>query len=501
MLPNLIRSGMSINEKVNYKIVHTSFSFAQRSDIVSKIKDDFPVEIPFLEFGGVSEDIKEAFDTYLYIEDTDNFEETFRNLAGRFAHVRFSDLGPISGEELVTLVKSCEDESVSNIIEGEYYQIASGPLRNLIVKCISPSIEDKFVKVEYEILGEIKVDLISINNLSNLIRQLPETREYSFMSLVESAKDSGFKRAICIDGSYVLHREIHGYHNMYTSKNRRFIGGCYGFYFTLLKLKELWAEFEIHVIFDGYDKEKFEKNTEYKKNRTVQTNRFREAYSDNRQWIKNLSEALGFHLYHLLDKEGDDVIGSVAFTLESQGYDRIHIYSIDTDFFQLVTPTIFLDLPKPTLRGHPVRVGVEEALQEFGVNRVEKINWFRALQGDSSDNIPSINIFYKKNGISIPTIQSKEYLPFVNEADTIEDLIYILRLNPKFIQFAELGQFDRNLQLLTINRSIFNGQSDPLESYENSFDENRCLELLEQNAFYKELESWNKNSRIFRGLW
>lgn len=485
-----------IDANSKYRLVYTSVAFAKNLAFLRKLQDSYNVEIPFLDVEMLSEEMRAAFDTYLYIPEGPHADDTFSKITRSYPQVTFTHLGTILGREVLQMLESCAVEVSSNAQVGQHYRILSGPYRNLIVKLVERDADAALV--EYPLFKETRNLTVSVANLVSIAP--PPDSQFGFNNLLEQAHEMSQHHAIILDGNNVLYRNMFGYSQLFTRLENRFVGGAFGFYFTLLKLKELYPEYALHIVFDGYDVEKMSANPEYKSTRISNTPKFKDAFRDNLDWTKRFIQAAGFSLYHLLDREADDVIGSLAARFQRDGYKKVLIYSSDTDFCQLVSDTIEIYTPKSSFRGHTQRVTVADVQEKFGISEVRKTNWIRALAGDTTDDIPSVNIFNKNHNIPYTNIRASDYTSYVNAAPTLEHLRTQLRPLELFTAFIESGQFDRNYNLLTLNTSLFLDDVS-LDPYTSQFDYAECTKLLEEVSFYKELEQFERGSRILRGVW
>ena len=503
---------MAIQADKKYHLVYTALAFGRNEQFLRKIQAQYGLEIPFIDYD-LPVELKEALDTYIYVSEDGGFQTVFNKLRRQYSQVNFTHLGLVPGIEILKLMQSCEATVQRHIAIGSFYRIIQGDLRNLQVQLLSH--DENEGKVGFQLLGEQKELDIPLAALELI--DAPLNPWAGFRNLMTTEFDRDNKNAVIVDGSYALHRAMFGNDKLYTKK-KRFVGGCSGFYFELLRLKELYPEYELHVVFDGYDKRKFEDNPEYKSQRVTYTDKWYKAYADNLDWCKRLTQALGFHLHVPTDKEGDDVVGSLATRL-TQGFNYQHvvIFSLDTDFYQLVDERIHLLLPKLSFRGNSVIVTPERAREYFGfekpdpedksqkiltcVNRNDKINWFRALAGDSSDNIKSINKFMFEYTNGTKTMYgAQHYLPIINAADTIEDCRDALRDDPRFNDFVEQGQFEANLKLLTIRRDYFDTYTS-LAEFKGEFNYQQLEGMLAEVSFFKEIEMLPRVARIFQSIW
>lgn len=86
--------------------------------------------------------------------------------------------------------------------------------------------------------------------------------------------------------------------------------------------------------------------------------------------------------------EADDVIGTLAFQAEKQGF-KVFMMTPDKDFGQLVTENSLIY--KPAKFGKKATIlGVKEVCERFGIENTSQVKDILGLWGDASDNIPGI---------------------------------------------------------------------------------------------------------------
>lgn len=488
---------MSLNRSAKYQLLFTQLNFSNNIAFLKRLAQSIPaLEIPYLDYLDSAESTLEAFDSYIYLLDQDGWREAYTDLQRKHPKLTATHIGAITGEQALKMVDAATDQRRAESAPNDYFKILSGPMRNLVVQL--DRVEGETAHVHHTLLKERRDMTLPITNLGP--SEAPPSATEGFTNLLDQNQAAGNKRAIVVDGSYALYRAMFGYSTMYTRAGSKFVGGAFGFYFTMLELKELYPEYEIHVVFDGWDERKMTENPEYKALRISNTPKFKQAFHENREWIKAFIKAAGFYLYHPDDKEADDVIGSIVGWLRNQKYQHVYIYSLDTDFRQLLGPTVEQICPKQNFRGFTERVTAAAACAEFGINSINKVNWYRAVAGDSSDNIPTINMFYKSQGHRVPTIERDDYLPFVNAAKTFDEYRQTLADHATFAHFVAQGQFDKNFKLLTINTSLFDSYVS-LDMHKGEFSVDEIAKLLEQFCFFKELEMLERNARILGAVW
>ncbi len=104
--------------------------------------------------------------------------------------------------------------------------------------------------------------------------------------------------------------------------------------------------------------------------------------------VDRLFAAYNIPVIRMPGYEADDIIGTLAHEASECGF-QTWMVTPDKDYDQLVTDEIYV--LKPGRRGSEYeRLGVNEVLEKWDVERVEQVIDILGLMGDSSDNIPGI---------------------------------------------------------------------------------------------------------------
>ncbi|MGB3789525.1 MAG: DNA polymerase, partial [Phormidesmis sp.] len=123
--------------------------------------------------------------------------------------------------------------------------------------------------------------------------------------------------------------------------------------------------------------------------------------------VENLKELLGaFHLpiFCTPGYEADDMIGTLATRARNKGY-RVKILSGDQDLFQLIDDdedikVIYISTVFGSRTSSAKEYGVAEVLEKLSILPCQVID-YKALCGDSSDNIPGVQGIGKKTAIKL----------------------------------------------------------------------------------------------------
>lgn len=193
------------------------------------------------------------------------------------------------------------------------------------------------------------------------------------------------EKIVLIDGHSILHRAYFGMPPLTTAEGIP-TNAVFGFIKMMLNFLEDEKPEYFAVAFDVHAKTfRHDLFTEYKGTR-------KPMEDDLRSQVTLMKEVLRSMDVPILEKEGyeaDDILGTVAHRMEEKGLD-VRIISGDRDLLQLATEKICIRIPKTkkgttTVENYFAK-DVEEA---YGVTPLEFIE-VKALQGDSSDNIPGI---------------------------------------------------------------------------------------------------------------
>jgi DNA polymerase I len=103
--------------------------------------------------------------------------------------------------------------------------------------------------------------------------------------------------------------------------------------------------------------------------------------------VREMLEAFNIPIYEMPGFEADDVAGSIARAAADEGIET-YIVTLDTDLVQLLGPRVHLFMFRPYQRD-TVTYDVKKATERWGFEPPYIVD-FKALKGDSSDNVPGI---------------------------------------------------------------------------------------------------------------
>lgn len=191
-------------------------------------------------------------------------------------------------------------------------------------------------------------------------------------------------RLLVIDGNSILNRAFYGI-KLLTTKDGRFTNGIYGFMNIFHRLLEDCKPDRVAVAFDlKAPTFRHKMYSEYKAGRKGMPDELREQ-------MPVLKELLTLMGYRIVEKEGweaDDILGTLSVQM-GEG-DKCFIATGDRDSLQLVSENTTVLLASTKMgRTQTVAYDIAKIKEEYGVTPKQMIE-IKALQGDSSDNIPGV---------------------------------------------------------------------------------------------------------------
>lgn len=186
-------------------------------------------------------------------------------------------------------------------------------------------------------------------------------------------------KILLLDSNSLMHRAYHALPNLKSSKGL-YTGAIYGFLSILLRLIKEQKPTHIAAAFDLHGPTfRHEMFKDYKATRKPMDEELRQQVEP----LKELITAMGIKIVSLQGYEGDDILG----TLSKRFDDECIIVTGDRDSFQLVSPTTKVFWTKKGVSD--IEVYDEERLLQDGFTVSQFID-YKALRGDTSDNVPGI---------------------------------------------------------------------------------------------------------------
>lgn len=244
-----------------------------------------------------------------------------------------------------------------------------------------------------------------------------------------------------MDGHAMVHRAFRAIsvqRNLTVSATGEDVTGVYGFTNVFLRALQDWNPTHCAIAFDTsaptFRHLRFE---EYKAQRAPTPPELKPQF----QRVKELMQAFGVPIFELEGFEADDIIGTLSRQAEEQGIDVV-ILTGDRDTFQLISPKVRVDLAS-SIQERRVYDEAELQARYSGLTAAQQPD-FKALLGDSSDNIPGV-----------PRVGEKRAIGLLNEYQDLETIYQHLdEVKPPSVQQSLAENRERafeNRVLMTID--------------------------------------------------
>lgn len=251
-------------------------------------------------------------------------------------------------------------------------------------------------------------------------------------------------KILLVDGNSILNRGFYGV-PLLSDKNGIYTNGVFGFLNILLKVCEDEKPDYLTVAFDVHAPTFRHKMYEaYKGTRKPMPEELKMQLPIIREVLSSMDicivEQAGF--------EADDLLGTLAKKSESQGLD-VTLLSGDRDLLQIASKKIKILIPKTSMGKTETFSYYEDGvISEYGVTPTEFIE-VKALQGDSSDNIPGV----PKVGPKTATELIQTYHTLENLYEHVEEITK-KALHENLVNNKEQAFFSRVLSKIEINAPV-----------------------------------------------
>jgi DNA polymerase-1 len=207
-----------------------------------------------------------------------------------------------------------------------------------------------------------------------------------------------------IDAHSLIYRAFFALPPMSTSDGR-VTNAVYGFTSMLAIVLASRPEFAIAAFDMGAPTFRSKEYVEYKAGRRAMPDDLRPQL----EMVREVLQSFSIPIYGIEGFEADDVIGTLTRLAEERGH-PVTIVSGDLDCLQLVSESVDALVPRRGITDTFV-YGPEQVRQRYGFEPVQLID-FKALRGDTSDNIPGV-----------PGVGDKTAAKLVQDYGSIEKLL------------------------------------------------------------------------------
>ena len=291
-------------------------------------------------------------------------------------------------------------------------------------------------------------------------------------------------KLVLIDGNSIMNRAFYGImgSKMLTTKDGKYTNAIYGFLAILFNIiDELKPEY-MAVAFDVKGKLKRKELFEgYKANRHGMP----EELAEQMPVIKDVLRAMNIDILEKEGYEGDDILGTLAKFGEKKELE-VTILSGDRDTFQLASDNITIRIPRTKAgKTETENYNREKIIEEYGIEPKQLIE-VKALQGDTSDNIPGV-----------PGIGPKTALSLIQKYHSVKELYEKIEKGKDDLKGKQKENIIANKEMAELSRTL--GQIDtkvPLDQKledlkVEEWDRPKVLELFEELRFQRYIDKFS----------
>ena len=273
---------------------------------------------------------------------------------------------------------------------------------------------------------------------------MAQSPEQSTMLFDSQPKADNPPLLMLMDGHAMVHRSFRAIsvqRHLSVSATGEDTTGVYGFLNVFLRALQDWNPTHCAIAFDTraptFRHQRFE---QYKAQREATPQELRHQFDR----VKQLMTGFGVPVFELDGYEADDLIGTLSLRAEEQGVGTV-ILTGDRDTFQLISPSVRVDMFH-SIQDRKTYDEAELIARYSGLTAAQQPD-FKALLGDSSDNIPGV-----------PRVGEKRAIGLLNEYGTLEGIYeYLESVKPPSVKssLAESRELAfENRFLTTIQRDV-----------------------------------------------
>ena len=190
---------------------------------------------------------------------------------------------------------------------------------------------------------------------------------------------------LVLDGNSILNRAFYGI-QMLSNKQGQMTNGIYGFLSTFFKLKK---ELEPDYIIIAFDLPKKTFRHELYNNYKATRKKMPDELASQLSILKELLVAMGYKIVTCEGYEADDILGTFANFCQQNNHECV-LATGDRDSLQLVSERVQVRIATTKSgKSESILYNIDKIREEYGVNPENLID-IKALQGDTSDNIPGV---------------------------------------------------------------------------------------------------------------
>ena len=273
-----------------------------------------------------------------------------------------------------------------------------------------------------------------------------------------------------VDGYGLIFRAYYALKAGFTTSRGEQVNAVYGFAAMLLEVLRVHAPDYAIVAFEGGRTFRDDLFADYKAHRGPMPDDLRSQIDRIRQLI----DALNIPIEQRDGYEADDVIGSLAARCSREGELRVLIVTGDSDLLQLVDDRVTVVLPGIKSFGELRLFDHDAVVARYGFGP-ERVPDYKALVGDTSDNIPGVA------GIGEKTAKA-----LIAQFGALEEILdHLVDVTPPrarnaLIAGGEIGRQSKKLATIVRDLAI---DLDLERSAVGNYDRERVVELFRELEF------------------
>lgn len=284
-------------------------------------------------------------------------------------------------------------------------------------------------------------------------------------------------KLLVLDGNSILNRAFYGI-KLLTTKKGEYTNAIYGF---LTMMSKIMTDVEPDGVAIAFDLKKptfrHIKYEGYKANRHGMPNEL----ASQLPIIRDLLQKLGYHIVECEGFEADDILGTLARECEKTNNNCI-VATGDRDSLQLVSDNVNVRL---ITTKNVVTYDEAKIKEEYGVTPKQLID-IKAIQGDTSDNIPGVKGIGQKGALEL--ISKYENLDYIYE--NLDNIELKPAMRKKLIEGKDSAYLSRFLGEISREAPIDLNLSNYIP---HSGNKSEALQIMTRLELFSLIEKWGLN--------
>lgn len=290
-------------------------------------------------------------------------------------------------------------------------------------------------------------------------------------------------KLLVIDGNSIFNRAFYGV-KMLTTKDGKYTNAIYGFLTMLNKITDETSPDRIAIAFDKKGPTfRHKMYAGYKAKRKGMP----EELAPQFPVLKDLLKLLGYQLVECEGFEADDILGTFAKKCD-ETHDQCIIATGDRDILQLVSDNVSVRIISTKFGKSVITTYDEDTVKEKYMLTPKQLIELKAIQGDTSDNIPGVPGIGEKGASEL--IQRFGTLDSVYENIDSSDIKECMR--KKLLAGKDSAYMSRVLGTIRTDVPI----DTDLDKYQKSEMKNEAIDLMNELEFFSLIERMGLEKKL-----